>query len=137
MFNRIEAIDLDFQAGEAVDVTKDSLKGLQLEQWREGLLSTGEEIKPPYTPFTIAIKKRKGQPTDRVTLKDTGARDRATGVVVDGDVIRLGSDVEYDAHLEDKYTKKIWGITEESKQRYIDETLQPAFIRRIKEIARL
>ena len=25
-----------------------------------------------YTPLTVSIKKRKGQPTDRITLKDTG-----------------------------------------------------------------
>jgi len=33
----------------------------------------GSRIKPKYTNLTVAIKTKKGQPTDRVTLKDTGA----------------------------------------------------------------
>lgn len=137
MEKRIERLDVDFEAGEAVEETKAVIKDLQLEQWREGVLSDGEEIKPPYTPNTVAIKKRKGQPTNRVTLKDTGARDRATGVRVDGDLIRIGSDVEYDAHLEDKYTKKIWGLMDESRQQYIDDNLRPAYIARVREKIRL
>lgn len=133
MFNRVEKLDIDFLAGEAVEETKSAIKALQLEQWREGKLSTGEEIKPGYTPHTIAIKKRKGQPTDRVTLKDTGRRDAETGVIVDGDIIRLGSDVEYDAHLEDKYTKQIWGLMAESRAQYINEDLRPAYVGKVKQ----
>ena len=43
---------------------------------QEQLFQSGEDGKGVpigmYSPFTITIKKRKGQPTDRVTLKDTG-----------------------------------------------------------------
>jgi hypothetical protein len=33
----------------------------------------GTPIEPEYKPLTISIKNSVGQPTDRVTLKDTGA----------------------------------------------------------------
>ena len=45
---------------------------MNTEQMYKGELSTGKEIRPSYAPATIAYKKRKGQPFDRVTLRDTG-----------------------------------------------------------------
>lgn len=42
----------------------------QLEQ--EGVDSKGKKL-PPYAASTVRIKKRKGQRTDHMTLKDTGA----------------------------------------------------------------
>ena len=41
----------------------------QLSKGRDG---NNAEITPKYRPMTIAIKKAKGQPTDRVTLYDEG-----------------------------------------------------------------
>lgn len=46
--------------------------GLVIEQHEAGERSDGSAIDPPYTPYTVRIKKQKGQPTDRVTLEDTG-----------------------------------------------------------------
>jgi len=43
----------------------------QREQLYEGDGGDGP-IEPPYTPLTRTIKARKGQPFNRVTLKDTG-----------------------------------------------------------------
>ena len=52
--------------------TQDFLINLLQDQ----LFTTGEDGNGvslgDYSPVTIAIKKRKGQPTDRITLKDTG-----------------------------------------------------------------
>ena len=43
--------------------------------YRRGINGRGEKIMDymPYAPKTIQNKKRKGQPTTRVTLRDTGA----------------------------------------------------------------
>ena len=42
------------------------------EQLFQGIDAQGRQISPPYAESTIKRKIKKGQPTDRVTLKDTG-----------------------------------------------------------------
>jgi hypothetical protein len=48
-----------------------------IDTLQDQLFTTGEDgdgvSLGDYSPITIKIKKRKGQPTDRITLKDTGA----------------------------------------------------------------
>jgi len=48
------------------------VKELQQSQLNEGKRGDNTEIAPEYTPFTKTLKRAKGQPTDRVTLKDRG-----------------------------------------------------------------
>lgn len=48
------------------------VKELQQSQLNEGKRGDNTEITPEYTPFTKRIKQAKGQPSDRVTLKDRG-----------------------------------------------------------------
>lgn len=46
------------------------------EQLYQGIDAKGVRLDSKggsYSPFTILLKQRKGQPTNRVTLKDTGA----------------------------------------------------------------
>jgi len=45
---------------------------LNIQQMMGGRRSDGSNIEPEYTPFTVQIKKAKGQPYDRVTLRDEG-----------------------------------------------------------------
>jgi len=45
----------------------------QKKQMYSGANADGTPIEPEYKPLTISIKNSVGQPTDRVTLKDTGA----------------------------------------------------------------
>ena len=40
------------------------------EQLQRGIDATGQPITPGYRPLTISIKRQKGQPTNRVTLRD-------------------------------------------------------------------
>ena len=44
----------------------------QLYEKGENALGVSIDTYRPYAPLTIEIKTMKGQPTDRVTLKDTG-----------------------------------------------------------------
>lgn len=45
---------------------------MNAQQMYAGEKATGKPIKPPYAPATIRYKQKKGQPTNRVTLRDTG-----------------------------------------------------------------
>lgn len=55
--------------------------------YRRGINGRGEKIMSymPYTAKTIQNKKRKGQPTTRVTLRDTGAFHKSMFVVFDSE----------------------------------------------------
>ncbi len=88
----------------------------------KGIRSDGTEITPPYTGYTISIKTEKNQPTDRVTLKDTGDFYDSFVAYVDGskDIIITSNPIKVDefgftTNLIEKYGDKIEGLTEESK----------------------
>ena len=85
------------------------------DQMFAGLRADDTEIEPAYKPFTIAIKKEKGQPTDRVTLKDTGEFHRSIFVKFEGDKIIIDSDNDLRDKLVKKYGAKIFGLTKQSK----------------------
>ena len=75
-----------------------------------------------YAPSTIAIKRRKGQPSNRVTLKDTGDFYKSFEVVVkpnasfliDSDPMKEGQ------NLEDRYGDNIEGLQPENIVKVMD-----------------
>lgn len=85
------------------------------DQLFAGLRADDTEIEPAYKPFTIAIKKEKGQPTDRVTLKDTGEFHRSIFVRFEGDKVIIDSDNDLRDKLVEKYGATIFGLTKQNK----------------------
>lgn len=81
------------------------------EQMYSGIRSDGTRIEPEYTATTISIKQRKGQPTDRVTLKDTGDHYREMFIQYGDDSFGIYSDAEYAIDLANKYEFNIYGLT--------------------------
>lgn len=70
-------------------------------------------IVPPYRPRTIRRKMKKGQPYDRVTLRDTGKFHRSLRVhyTTNGFYVYSPSGaVKYSKYLESRYGKEIYGI---------------------------
>lgn len=77
-----------------------------------------------YSPFTIEIKKSKGQPTNHITLKDTGdfyntwtVKMVKGDIVIDANFIKDGEDIIEKNRLSEFVT----GLTAESLQILIDE----------------
>lgn len=102
-----------------------------------GIRADGTEILPTYKDITIAIKQDKGQPTDRVTLRDTGEfQNKVFAEVTDTHVI-TGSTDDKSTKLQKKYGKKIFGLSEKFKYEYIRESLNPAFLKSCKLSLRL
>lgn len=89
------------------------------DQLFAGLRADDSEIEPAYKPFTIAIKKEKQQPTDRVTLKDTGEFHRSIFVKFTKDTIIIDSDNDLRDKLVEKYGAAIFGLTKQNKQALI------------------
>lgn len=131
MFDRIAALDTNRVAANAIEETKETIEELNLEQMFSGLNSDGSEISPPYKEFTVAMKKRKGQPYDRVTLKDTGSFYQGIRTEIVGNKVITDSTDSKSDKLQEKYGQEIFGLGTVFKSIYVNETLRPAFSRNI------
>lgn len=131
-----EKVDLSFLIENSLIETAPDYVDLQRAQMFSGILSDGKEIQrigakyKGYSPRTIREKEKKGQPTDRITLKDTGdfqfevfADARAEGIIAD-------SADEKSIKLQQDYGPKIFGLADPSKQSYIGK-VRPVFIDQI------
>lgn len=76
-----------------------------------------------YTQYTIEIKQQKGQPTDRVTLKDSGDFYKTFRVEVSGDVLDivantfLYADFSFEKYIIDGFgtgEQQVIGLTDEN-----------------------
>ena len=80
-----------------------------LEERNQDALDVGErddqsQIRPKYRPYTKKIKAQKGQPFDRVTLKDTGQFYRAIRYKVEGNMLKVFSLDPKFTPLDNKYS---------------------------------
>jgi len=106
-------------------VIKLNTEGLPTSQlFLKGQDSTGKDLDKiggEYSPFTVEEKKRKGQPTDRVTLKDTGDFYMSFevipfkgGFIIEADTTKDGKS------LEDDWGENIIGLQDENVQLVIE-----------------
>jgi hypothetical protein len=85
----------------------------------------------PYSANTVVVKRRKNQPIDRTTLKDTGEFYDTFVLIFSSDLdYMIGADDE-DKGLFDRYGNDILGWTKENKDEIIIET-QKTFIEKTK-----
>lgn len=85
-----------------------------------------------YTPKTIAIKKEKGQPYDRVTLRDTGDFYAAFHLSVDKAGFTISSTDWKTEELLEKYGN-VFGLTEENRLYVAWHFLFPFVLNFVKE----
>lgn len=108
----------------------------QKEQLFDGIRSDGKDITPPYAYATVVIKSMKGQPYDRVTLKDTG--NFYAGIYADpqGDKMYIDSRDSKANALQEKYGDEVLGLGGEYRQPYI-EKVEETLITSVRQILRL
>lgn len=114
------------------DEIKDIQTDVQLFTKSEDRL--GIKIHPKYTDFTISIKLSKGQPTDRVTLKDTGAFYRSINVVANSNQLIIETSIEYARKLVEKYGKDILGIQDMEMKEFVIRFVMPQIKKNISNI---
>lgn len=97
------------------------VKAIQNQLYQRGIDGMGRKIMDyqPYTYVTKAIKKRKGQPTTRVTLKDTGAFYSDMHIVYTGDGFYVTSADSKTEELRAKYGDAIFRLTNENFTRIV------------------
>ena len=117
-------IDLAFLVEDAMHDTASGYVDLQKQQLFAGTQSDASQITrlgasyPVYAPSTVKAKIKKGQPVDRVTLKDTSsfydgifAEARSEGFAVDSLDPKSGK-------LQSDYGPKIFGLDEDYRSQY-------------------
>lgn len=85
----------------------------------QGITADGKSL-GEYSPFTIEIKRQKGQPTDRVTLKDEGDFHRGFFAEADKFPVVFGSSDPKADMLQDKYGN-IFGLTADHKRAFVGD----------------
>lgn len=108
------------------------------QMYRRGINGRGVKIASyaPYTRNTIRIKKRKGQPTTRVTLRDTGDFHLYLGVMYTPEGFYIDSGDKKTDELLEKYGKEILRLTDENFTRIIRSHVRKELIKRIKRAVR-
>lgn len=106
--------------------------------YRRGINGRGEKIMSymPYTAKTIQNKKRKGQPTTRVTLRDTGAFHKSMFVVFDSEGFYITASDEKTQDLVEKYGEEIFRLTDKNFTRIIRSHIRKELVKRLKRAIR-
>lgn len=115
------------------DVIVSAIANNQLYQ--RGINGMGEKIMDymPYKPKTIRIKKKKGQPTTRVTLRDTGVFHKSMFVVFDSEGFYITSDDKKTPWLVKKYGEEIFRLTDQNLTRIIRSHIKKELVKQLKQ----
>jgi len=132
MMKRLEAVDVMELAAESIEDTKSDMVEWQKEQLFAGKKETGGSIKPFYRPATIKEKKKKGQPTDRVTLRDKGPFYNAVFVDVRQTTFIIDSADRKTPFLVNRYGESIFGLGGIFKIGYISD-VRPVWEKKIED----
>jgi hypothetical protein len=112
-----------------VESNTDSILQLQEDQMYEGKDIDGNDIALDgrgYSKRTFEIKEAKGQPTDRVTLKDTGAFYASLQVVVENGALEITGNTDYSAELIERTGESIFGLNQSKKEQFGENVVLPA-----------
>lgn len=138
MIKRLQSFNPREVAADSMVESKVDYLEWQKEQLFAGKKKTGGKIVPPYKKSTKAIKNKKGQPTDRVTLKDTGKfYDSIFLVVIKGSgIYRTNSSDIKSKWLIEKYSENILGLGGVFRKGYIQD-LRPVWQRKVESVLKL
>lgn len=103
----------------ALEQNQQRIVEMNVEQLYDyGMNSLGIRIDTyePYSPYTVRIKQEKGQPYDRVTLRDTGDFHKSFEVVFEPMGFYITATDYKTQDLVDRYGARIFGLTSENKQ---------------------
>jgi len=134
-YKKIEKIKPLEAAQIAFEKTADEYAKLNAEQMFDGFNSKDQLIRlngRGYAAQTIAAKSRKGQPTDRVTLRDTGKFQSGLYARMEGRYIKTGSVDSKSDWLEHRSGKDIFGLGPDSKKLFATTTFFNAFMAELK-----
>lgn len=107
----------------------------QIQLYEQGVNALGVSISDymPYRPKTIEIKEIKGQPTNRVTLRDEGDFHASFFLNLGAESFVIDAKDEKRDGLVRKYGRQIFGLTDENRAELIWEYLFPHIMSNMKK----
>lgn len=104
--------------------------------YERGVNNLGVEIMDymPYRPKTIEIKEIKGQPTDRVTLRDEGDFHGSFFLQIYADKFEIRASDEKTEWLIKKYGRQILGLTPDNQAELAGEYIYPELLTKARQI---
>lgn len=128
--------EVDQYVLDVVEENKEIVLDLNTEEqlFEKGIDSKGEKILPNYTPYTVNIKQVLGQPTDRVTLRNTGNFHNSFYLKRAAKEIEISATDEKTEALVDKYGNEIFGLTPENLEEISENYVKPALEQKIKDL---
>lgn len=129
----VEDVDnnIDRYILDAVRINEDFIVELNRDKLFSGKDSNAKKIRPKYAPSTIIQKRRKGQPSGRVTLRDTGDFYKDTYIEYGSDEFEITSSNFKTEILKEKYGDGILGLTKRDTSKVGDE-IKPDLVNIIK-----
>lgn len=105
------------------------------QMYEQGIEGRGIEMASymPYSWRTIRKKIKKGQPVDRVTLRDTGEFHKSLHVEFDSEGFYVTSTDDKAQYLLSRYGKTIFRLTNENLNILLREYIRPSLIEKMKE----
>ena len=99
------------------------VKSIQVDKqlFGKGEKADGSMIRPAYSPITVSIKRKKGQPINRVTLKDSGDFYQSIKVIAKDDELEITTSISYAKYLFKKYGDNVLGIQEELMRDFLEK----------------
>ena len=86
----------------------------------------------PYSPRTIKRKNKKGQPTTRVTLRDTGEFHESMFIVFEPDGFYVTSNDDKMPYIVKKYGEEIFRLTDKNLTRILNSHIRKELVKRLK-----
>lgn len=130
--NLDEYIRLEIIEDEAMILDMNS----QSQLFEKGITRDGIRIDSyaPYSPRTIQVKLAKSQPTNRVTLRDTGDFQGSFVLIINEDRFFIDATDWKTSKLGEKYGEQIFGLTDENIEELAWEYLYPMLLDKLKSL---
>ena len=140
LLSAVETVERNLNDGlyvrKALEENQNRIVDLNIEQLYEyGMNSLGIRIDTyqPYSPYTIQVKQQKGQPYDRVTLRDTGDFHKSFEVTFEPRGFYITATDYKTQELVDRYGVEIFGLTEENREKLVVEYVIPIVTKELKK----
>ena len=99
-----------------------------------GIYNDGTKLPLPYAPKTIIDKTKKGQPTDKITLRDTGSFHSKFYIIYEKNQFSLWSRDGKTETLVKDWGEEIFGLTDENIETVIINFILPGLQKEIKKL---
>ncbi len=136
---RIESFEPNLTILEAVETNSYDVLELVTEQqlYEHGMRGgDGRTIweYAPYKEATIRAKERKNQPTDRVTLRDTGEFHESFELVIESDAFKIQATDDKTKFLTNRYGEGVLALSDEHLEKVKEEIIVPHLIQTLRQI---